>query len=44
MVNLQTGQNQVGFNENSEENFVNIDLFESVFISESPVMKIVHEK
>lgn len=44
MIVLQTGQNQVGFQESCEENFISTELSNSVFISESPVMKIVHEK
>ena len=44
MIFLQAGQEQVGFEERYKEQLLNKDFYHSVFIAESPVMKILHEK
>lgn len=44
MIILQAGRNQVGFEENYKKNIADANSSEFVFISESPVMKVVYKK
>ena len=44
MTFLQAGQNQVGFEAQDKELGVEVTDYQSVFISESPVMKRIHNK